>query len=124
LIEAIGPAPNTGRRGWIELAELFKSPKLIDVAQKAAVAPLTQAQDSDARFSAVLAAVKPAPAKSRIDVLKDGEGVKIGKLATNTNRLVVTVDRKYASGFADYLAEKLPGLIAEFTKRGAGKTGP
>jgi ParB family chromosome partitioning protein len=124
LIEAIGPAPNTGRRGWIELADLLKNSKLIEVAHKAAAAPLTRAQDSDARFSAVLAAVKPAPTKSKTDVLKDGEGVKIGKVATNANRLVVTVDRKHAPGFADYLTEKLPGLIAEFTKHGAGKSDP
>jgi len=124
LIEAIGPAPNTGRRGWIELAELLKNARLIEIARKAAGAPLTQAQDSDARFSAVLAAVKPAPMRSKTDILKDGEGSKIGKVATNANRLVVTVDRKHAAGFADYLAEKLPGLIAEFAKDGAGKSGP
>jgi ParB family chromosome partitioning protein len=122
LAEAIGPAPNTGRRGWIELAELLKNTKLIDIAQKAATAPLTQAQDSDARFRAVLAAVKPAPAKSKTDILKDGEGGKIGKVASNAKRLVVTVDRKHAPDFADYLAGKLPELYAEFAKHRPGKS--
>jgi ParB family chromosome partitioning protein len=123
LIEAIGPAPNTGRRGWIELAELLKTAKQIDSARKAAAAPLTQAQDSDDRFRAVLSALKPAPAKSKTDVLKDGEGAKIGKVASNAQRLVVTVDRKHAPAFADYLAKKLPDLMADFAKQADGKGG-
>ena len=123
LIEAIGPAPNTGRRGWIELAELLKTAKQIEAARKAVAAPLTQAQDSDDRFRAVLTALKPLPAKAKTEVLKDGEGGKIGKVATNAQRLVVTVDRKHAPAFADYLAGKLPELFAEFAKTGTGKAG-
>ena len=123
LIEAIGPAPNTGRRGWIELAGLLKNAKQIEAARKAVAAPLTQAQDSDARFLAVLTALKPAPAKSKTEILKDGEGGKIGKVATNAHRLVVTVDRKHASGFADYLAEKLPELYSDFANAARGKGG-
>lgn len=122
LVEAIGPAPNTGRRGWIELAELVKKPKALELARKAVIAPLTQIQDSDERFRAVMAAVKPAPAKSKLEILKDGEGGKIGKVASNAQRLVVTVDRKHAPDFADYLAGKLPELYAEFAKHGPGKT--
>ena len=121
LIEAIGPAPDTGRRGWIELAGLLKNAKLIETARKAATAPLTQAQDSDGRFRAVLAAVKPGPIKSKTEVLKDGEGGKIGKVASNASRVTVTVDRKRAPQFADYLLERLPGLFAEYSKTGAGK---
>lgn len=123
LIEEIGPAANTGRRGWIELAGLLKNAKAIDTARKAVAAPLTQAQDSDARFRAVLAAVKPSPVKAKTEVLKDGEGTKIGKVATNAQHLVVTVDRKSSPGFADYLAGKLPELYAEFAKRGPTKAG-
>lgn len=123
LVEAIGPAPGTGRRGWIELAELVKKPKLLEQARKAVAAPLTQAQDSDGRFRAVMAAIKPAPAKSQVKDLKDGEGGKIGKVATNGQRLVVTVDRKHAPEFADYLVGKLPELYAEFAKHDPGKTG-
>lgn len=121
LVETIGPAPNTGRRGWIELAELLKNAKLIDIARKAAAAPLTQAQDSDDRFKAVLVAVKPGAAKSKIEAFKDGKGGKIGKIASNANRVVVTVDRKYAPKFADYLLDKLPALYAEFSKDGSEK---
>jgi ParB family chromosome partitioning protein len=121
LVAAVGSAPNTGRRGWIELAELLKNAKLIDIARKAAAAPLTQAQDSDHRFKAVLAAVKPGPVKFKTDVLKDGKGSKIGKVASNANRVVVTVDRKHAPEFADYLLDKLPTFYVEFSKNGVGK---
>jgi ParB family chromosome partitioning protein len=121
LIEAIGPAPNTGRRGWIELADLLKTTKQIDIARKAVAAPLTQAQESDERFRAVLTALKPAPAKAKTEVLKDGEGGKIGKVSTSAHRLVVTVDRKQAPDFAEYLAGKLPELFAEFAKQAPGK---
>lgn len=122
LVAAIGPAPNTGRRGWIELAELVKKPKMLETARKAVAAPLTQIQHSDERFRAVMAAVKPVPAKSKMEILKDGEGGKIAKVASNAQRLVVTVDRKHAPDFADYLAGKLPELYAEFAKHGPGKT--
>ena len=124
LIEAIGPAPNTGRRGWIELAELLKNAKVIEIARKAATAPLTQAQDSDGRFRTVVAAVKPSPIKSKTDALKDGEGGKIGKVASNAQRLVITIDRKLAPGFAIFLSDKLPDLVTEFAKGGSGKTEP
>ena len=121
LVEAIGPAPGTGRRGWIELAGLLKNAKLIEIARKAATAPLTQAQDSDERFRLVLAAVKPAPAKSRTEILKGGEGRKIGKVASNAHRLVVTVDRRQAPEFADYLLGRLPELYEEFSRHGTGE---
>jgi len=121
LVEAIGPAPGTGRRGWIELAGLLKNAKLIEIARKAAAAPLTQAQDSDERFRLVLAAVKPAPAKSRTEILKGGEGRKIGKVASNAHRLVVTVDRRQAPEFADYLLGRLPELYEEFSRHGTGE---
>lgn len=121
LIEAIGSAPETGRRGWIELAGLLKNSKAIDTARKAATAPLTQAQDSDGRFRAVLAAVKPGPVKSKTEVLRDGEGGKIGKVASNASRVVLTVDRKHAPEFADFVLERIPGLYAEYSKHGARK---
>ena len=124
LVAAIGPAPNTGRRGWIELAELIKKPDTLEAATKAAAAPLTQIQDSDNRFRAVMAAVKPSPAKFKTDVLTDGEGGKIGKVATNARRLVVTVDRIHAPGFAEYLLEKLPELYGAFAKQDPRKSGP
>lgn len=114
LVEAIGPAPNIGRRGWIELAELLKSAKVIEAARHAAQAPLTQTQDSDERFRMVLAAVKPVPVKAKSEELKDAEGSRIGKVTSNPKRLVVTVDRNLSPGFAEYLSDKLPELIADF----------
>ena len=94
---------------------------MIDIACKAAAAPLTQAQDSDERFRTVLAAVKPTPAKSKTNQLRDGEGGKIGKVASNSQRLVVTIDRKTAPGFADYLSDKLPELYCGIRERWSWK---
>lgn len=122
LAEAIGPAPNTGRRGWIELAALIKNSKHVEAARKTATAPAVQARDSDERFKSVLAAVKPAPVQPKTDVLKDGQGGKIGKIATNAQRVVVSVDRRQAPQFANYLIDKLPEIYAEFARSSEGSS--
>jgi ParB family chromosome partitioning protein len=117
LSDAIGPAPKAGRRVWIDLADRIKSPKLLETARKAATAPGLQTLDSDERLKAVVAAVTPAPIKSKIESLQSARGEKFAKVASNAQRVVVTVDRKRAPEFADYVLSRMNDLITDFEKR-------
>jgi ParB family chromosome partitioning protein len=121
ITDAIGPAPKTGRRGWIQLADLMKSPKVIDAARKAASAPDMQSRESDDRFNAVLAVLKPAVPKSKTEAWSSAGGEKLAKISSNAQRVVVTVDRKQSPAFADFLLTRVKDLYAEFEKSGAGE---
>ena len=121
ITDAIGPAPKTGRRGWIQLADLMKSPKAIEAARKAATAPELQAKDSDERFNAVLATLRPGAPKSKTEAWANAGGEKLAKISSNAQRVVVTVDRKQSPAFADFLLTRVKDLYDEFQKSGAGK---
>src|SRR5271166_4006486 len=55
IIDAIGPAPGIGRRGWIELAEHLSKGKTVLAVRKAALDPGLATLNSDERFKRVLA---------------------------------------------------------------------
>ena len=94
ISDAIGPAPKTGRRGWIELADLLTNPKSLDAAHKAAAAPELQKKESDDRFKAVIDAIKVAPLPSRSEAWTAADGTKLGKVVANAQRVTLTIDRK------------------------------
>jgi len=119
LSNAIGPAPKTGRRGWIELAELFKNESLLAAAHRAVAATGFGDQDSDERFKSVLAAVKQAPLKARAETWSL-RGKPLARIVSNAQRVAITIDRKQAPGFADFVLTRLQELYAEHEKERAG----
>ena len=50
VIDAIGPAPGIGRRGWIELAEHFTKGRIADAAREVVLNPGFELLDSDEPF--------------------------------------------------------------------------
>jgi ParB family transcriptional regulator, chromosome partitioning protein len=123
ITDAIGPAPKTGRRGWIQLADLMKGPKAIEVVRKAATAPELLSKESDDRFNAVLAALKPGAPKAKTEAWSSAGGEKLAKVSSNAQRVVITVDRKQSPAFADFLLTRVKDFYTEFEKSGAGKGG-
>ena len=118
LIEAIGPAPKTGRDRWLALAELLEkgSERAIAVCStdqfKAAV--------SDKRFELVFSAVlrkQPKAKSSGASVIKDDKGARIGRLEETPRELVIALDRKALPGFDVFLKEALPALLEEFRRQ-------
>jgi ParB family chromosome partitioning protein len=99
----------------------MKSPKAIEAARKAATAPELQAKDSDERFNAVLATLRPGAPKSKTEAWANAGGEKLAKISSNAQRVVVTVDRKQSPAFADFLLTRVKDLYDEFQKSGAGK---
>lgn len=120
ITTAIGPAPKTGRRGWIELAELLNNGKQIEAARKAAAAPELHEIDSDERFKAVLASVKHAPLKSKTEAWAAADGKKLAKVISNAQRVTLSIDRKSSPAFADFVLTRVKDLYDEFEKSRAG----
>lgn len=117
IIEAIGPAPGIGRRGWIDLAE-----RLSDSAAANAVKALTssaefQTADSDQRFRRAHAAVRPRVDPTRFENWTTPEGAKFAKIVQSAEKVSVTIDRRVVPEFGDFILERLQSLYEEFKSR-------
>ncbi|MGO7163258.1 plasmid partitioning protein RepB [Rhizobium johnstonii] len=119
LVNAIGAAPDIGRRRWLELGERLEK---ADVEKIVAELSADDARkiSSDERFQRALvlatkktAAPKPAMAKTQVS----GVPVMIKKTASGAT---FVFDGKTAPGFDQFVQERLKGLFQEFNKdRGA-----
>ncbi|MBA9033222.1 plasmid partitioning protein RepB [Rhizobium leguminosarum] len=119
LVNAIGAAPDIGRRRWLELGERLEK---ADVEKIIAELSADDARkiSSDERFQRALvlatkktAAPKPAVAKTQVT----GVPVMIKKTVTGAT---FVFDGKIAPGFDQFVQERLKVLFQEFNKdRGA-----
>ncbi len=116
VLATIGPAPRIGRPNWLTLADRIKaaSPEQIDTAL---ASPDLSGRTSDERFGVVLAALAVAPKPSgrpRAETLKDTRGLKFARVERSTSGVRVTTDEKSEPGFGDYLAARLPEILAAY----------
>ena len=116
VLSTIGPAPNVGRPRWLTLADRIKaaSPELIDTAL---ASPDLAGKPSDERFTVILAALAvppPRKAQPRAETVKDPRGLKFARVERSTSGVRVTTDEKIAPGFGDYLADRLPEILAAY----------
>lgn len=115
LIVAIGAAPGTGRRKWMELAELVKLvdwKPLREMLSADNIAVLT----SDERFEFVLRSAKKAtkPKKPKI-VVEHVEHVPVTIRSTKSGT-TFTVNGAKAPGFDEFLKAQLNSLYADYMK--------
>lgn len=119
LINAIGAAPDIGRRRWLELGERLEGADIEKIIVELS-ADDARRIPSDERFQRALvlatkrtAASKPAIAKTQVS----GVPVTIKKTASGAT---FVFDGKTAPGFDQFVQERLKGLFQEFNKdRGA-----
>ncbi|RFB88360.1 plasmid partitioning protein RepB [Rhizobium leguminosarum bv. trifolii] len=119
LINAIGAAPDIGRRRWLELGERLEGADIEKIIAELS-ADDARKISSDERFQRALvlatkktAAQKPAVAKTEVG----GVPVMIKKTASGAT---IVFDGKTAPGFDQFVLERLKGLFQEFNKdRGA-----
>lgn len=100
LIRAIGAAPAAGRDRWLTLAQKMPghSPaKLIAAAQ---------GPDSDARFAAVLAATVMPRQQTVPQVLRGGNGARLGQAKRATHKTVIELTGE-GRAFADWLVDHI-----------------
>nr|WP_254803840.1 plasmid partitioning protein RepB [Methylobacterium sp.]USU34615.1 plasmid partitioning protein RepB [Methylobacterium sp.] len=116
VLSAIGPAPKIGRPRWLTLADRIKSAPASQVDAALASSDLA-GKTSDERFAAVLAAlsaVRKPPRRARVETLKNSKGLKYASVERNATGLRVTVEDAAEPGFGDYLADRIPEILAAF----------
>lgn len=120
VVDAVGPAASIGRRGWIDLAEQLASRDVVDRVRALATSPRFQGLDSDERFKQVYAAVRPRSGRERTETLATPIGSKFARVTQSSDKLSITIDRRAAPEFGEFLLERLRGLYEEFE---AGRKG-
>ena len=108
LIEAIGSAPNIGRERWLALADKIKNRDLVDEAK---------GDSSDARFEAVMAALRPPKARVKLPKLvKGADGHVVAEVMRKAGKTTLTLAARTADGFDDWLVENLSEIHRDWSK--------
>lgn len=117
VIEAIGPAPAIGRRGWIDMAELISEADKLETVRATICAPDFSAIDSDQRFRRLYSLIKPRAERTRFENWTTAEGAKFAKIVQNSEKVSVTINRRLVPGFSEFLLERIQLLYEEFESR-------
>lgn len=123
LIEAIGPAPEVGRRRWMEFAEKLPKAKIDLLAH---LASLSADNSSDQRFQKAVDALngqssRPKNEKALPWVPKD-KSVSVF-VKTTAKKATVTLEARNGPRFANYIAGRLDDLYESFLKSTNETTG-
>jgi ParB family chromosome partitioning protein len=125
VVDAIGPAPGTGRDRWVELATLFHQGRApADLAawlERAAF----RAADSDTRFLQVFGwAASPAPrapardaaapARQPAAAWAHSSGARVLTVRRNERATLLAIDQAAAPGFDDFLLSQMEALYSRF----------
>lgn len=123
LIEAIGAAPQIGRRRWMELAE--KLP-IAQAELKRILASLSADNSSDQRFQDAFDALTPArPIKDtpKSKPWEPEDGSVSVTVKASAKKAVVTYEAKDGPSFATFIAQRLDDLYEAFRKSEKTSTG-
>lgn len=114
VITAIGPAPKTGRRRWLALAELCEDERLVGVVETTLKQPDVAGADSDVRFQRALAAAsKPRP-KPALESWSTSDGLRVARIRRDETAFTLVIDQAVAPNFGNFLAARLDELFQEF----------
>jgi ParB family chromosome partitioning protein len=117
LIDAIGPAPKTGRRRWLALAEALAAEGVARRLERLARQRPFLELDSDARFARALAQAAIRPAREAPREWRRADGAVSVKI---TPRALV-VDARGDQGFVAFLERELDRLYEAYLARGKAK---
>ncbi len=108
LIEAIGSAPNIGRDRWLALADKVKDRDLVEQAT---------GDSSDARFEAVMTALRPPKARVKTPKqVKGADGHVVAEVMRKAGKTTLTLPAKTSDGFDDWLVDNLSEIHRDWTK--------
>ncbi|UWU26167.1 plasmid partitioning protein RepB (plasmid) [Rhizobium sp. CB3060] len=119
IIRGIGAAPKTGRDRWGELAARLSKDGAIINAREVLSDGEVKALPSDERFVRVFEAAAPKKVKKekvQAVVWQADDGVKAASFRQDKRTLTLTIDKKAAPEFGDYLMSVLPEIYASFKK--------
>lgn len=127
IIDAIGPAPGTGRDRWVELAAAFQQGRQPGDLAARLGGKAFQASESDRRFQQVLAWFNEAasaqgnregegPRRERADTHSwmHSSGAKVIKITATERATMLAIDRLSAPGFDEFLLEQMEDLYSRF----------
>jgi ParB family transcriptional regulator, chromosome partitioning protein len=131
VIKAIGPAPGTGRDRWLELCALFQSAGKDQPLDVLLQDPTFIARSSDDRFDALQDFLQ-RPTVKVIDELQvlpgrgrrlsgqkkywsSSNGVKVAKVTLSTRNFILTIDRRVAPDFGDFLLDEMERLFEAYS---------
>jgi len=130
VIDAIGPAPGTGRDRWTDLANRFEEDGKGTGCSALLESKLFQEADSDTRFVHVLnfvlsgggppaeQAVRKERPVRRQEIQQWGPSVensRIVSLTYNTRVATLSIDRHFAPGFGEFLLSRMDRLFDEYS---------
>ncbi|MGV1754532.1 plasmid partitioning protein RepB [Agrobacterium sp. CG674] len=113
IVDAIGPAPGVGRRNWMDLSEQLSSSKVNDAARAYLNDESVASLPSEERFKSILEFLKPKPEPKKTGVLSSMTGQKLAKIVETEQRVEISIDRRQAPEFADFVLEHLQALFEE-----------
>ncbi|MCI9867495.1 plasmid partitioning protein RepB [Rhizobium skierniewicense] len=113
IVDAIGPAPGVGRRNWMDLSEQLSSSKVNDAARAYLNDESVASLPSEERFKSILEFLKPKPEPKKTGVLSSMTGQKLAKIVETEQRVDISIDRRQAPEFADFVLEHLQALFEE-----------
>lgn len=114
VITAIGPAPKTGRRRWLALAELCEDERLVRVVETTLKQPDVKGADSDVRFQRALAAASKPRNKPALESWSTPDGLRAARIRRDETAFTLVIDQAVAPNFGNFLAARLDELFQEF----------
>jgi ParB family chromosome partitioning protein len=132
VIDAIGPAPSTGRDRWLELSSLFQASGKDHAIEALLQGAAFIAGSSDRRFDMVQdfligpadergnqpedAPTRRLRARGQGRYWSSSNGAKVAKVSSNDRAFVLAIDRRVAPDFGDYLLGEMDRLFDAYCK--------
>lgn len=127
ILMQIGPAPEIGRRRWLEFELRWSAHKDPGhVAQLVLERDEIQSSSSDLRFAAVFEALskadgKPAASSATSDLIS--HGLVLGQVQRSKSASRLTFNKSVPTGFVDFIAGQIESLHDQFMQRQNSKRG-
>jgi ParB family chromosome partitioning protein len=117
IIDLIGSAPSIGRRNWMDLADNLSTNRMIDLARDFLENDQLVSQSSDDRFKQLLDHLKPSPIEKKNAVLISSSGSRLAKITESDKRVDLSIDRKVAPDFAEFVLNHLQDLYEDYRSK-------
>jgi ParB family transcriptional regulator, chromosome partitioning protein len=124
LLRLIGPAPKTGRDRWLQLVDAMQHRTARDRVEKAVATGAFRSAESDQRFEMVMKAAQAPSSRKAAEkpvIWRDASGRTLGKVIETDKEISLRLNRSILPGFAEFLRDQMPTLIAQFGARSPSK---
>ncbi|AAK65951.2 plasmid partitioning protein RepB [Sinorhizobium meliloti] len=126
ILMQIGPAPEIGRRRWIEFEVRWAAHREpAKVAQLVLEQEQIQASSSDLRFTAVFEALTKVDVRAAASSTSDliSHGLVLGQIQRGKSAAKLTFNKSVPSGFVDFIAGQIESLHDQFMQKQSSKQG-